>query len=151
MPRSGKFLAAAFLLFGLTAFAQESSEPAATPTPAPAPRRRQMQGDQAEKRLRHLSKRLNLTDDQKEKLRPILQDEANQIKAVDDDTSLTPQQRHRKEKEIHVATRSQMDGILTDDQKKQLQSANPHGNGMHHGRHRQANPTTTTPDSGTPQ
>jgi len=153
MSRFGKFLAAALLLFGLTALAQESSEPPATPAPAPTPvpRHHPTQTDPAEKRLKRLSKRLSLTDDQKEKLRPILQDEAKQMKVVDDDASLTPQQRHKKTREIRMASRSQMDGILTDEQKKQLQSERPHGAGPHHGRHSAPAPGTTAPDSTTPQ
>jgi len=143
-------LLAAVLFIGICAFAQDSTQPA--PPTSPAPQRRQMRGDRTEQRLKRMTKRLTLTDDQQEKLRPILQDEQKQMQAVDDDTTLTPQQKHRKLKEIHRSSRSQMDSILTDDQKKLLGSERPRGDGMHHGRRAPANPgTSTTTDSNNPQ
>jgi hypothetical protein len=45
-----------------------------------------------------------LEDDQKEKLKPILQDQHKQMKAVRDDTSLTQDQKHEKMKQIHEST-----------------------------------------------
>jgi Spy/CpxP family protein refolding chaperone len=148
MSRFGTLLVVAFLFVSVTAFAQESSEPPATPAPAP---RRHPQVNRAEQRLKRLSKRLNLTDDQKEKLRPILQDEQKQLQAIDDDTSLTPQQKHRKVREIRLTSRSQMDGILTDEQKKLLPSQRtPHGGG-HHARRSQPGSGTTVPDQNSPQ
>jgi len=46
-----------------------------------------------ESRLEEISKQLNLTDDQKAKLKPILQDEAQQMKTLHEDTSLTHEQK----------------------------------------------------------
>lgn len=136
-------LLAAPLVLGMAAFSQESSPPPATS--APRPKHHAAQRDRAEMRLRRISKRLNLTDDQKEKLRPILQDESKRMKEVDDDTALTAQDKHKKLKEIHRATRLQMDEILTDDQKKLLPPERPRGTGAHGRRHGQPNTTTSTP------
>lgn len=147
MSKLGKFLAAAVLFLGLNALAQESSQPA----PTPAPKRHQMRGDWAEQRLMRLSRRLSLTDGQKEKLRPILQDEGKQMKALDEDTALTPQQKHRKGKEIRRAARSQMDGILTDEQKQKLPSEGSHGAGPRHGRRSPMTPVTPAPEPANPQ
>lgn len=71
-----------------------------------------------ESRLEEMSKQLNLTDDQKAKLKPILQDEGQQMKAVHEDTSLTHEQKKAKMKDIREAHRPQIDQILTPDQQK---------------------------------
>ena len=47
-------------------------------------------------KLQELSTELNLTDDQKDKLKPVLQDEFKQLKAVKDDASLSPDQKKNK-------------------------------------------------------
>jgi periplasmic protein CpxP/Spy len=71
-----------------------------------------------ESRMEEMSKQLNLTDDQKAKLKPILQDEAQQMKGAHEDTSLTHEQKKAKMKEIREAHKSQVDQILTPDQQK---------------------------------
>src|SRR5260370_10657774 len=52
-----------------------------------------------ESRLKMLTEKLNLTEDQQAKLKPILEDESKQMKAVHDDTSLAPADRRAKMKE----------------------------------------------------
>lgn len=138
-------LLAVVLLAACAAFSQDSSQP------APAPKQNRMHGDSAEKRLKRMSKRLNLTDEQKEKLRPILADEEKQATAVDADTTLNQQQRHKKMREIRLNSRSQMDSILTPEQKEQMPKMRAGGGGG--GRHRQrpAQPTAPNADSNNPQ
>lgn len=140
-----KLLLVASLLTGLSAVAQDSSQPAA------APQQNRMRGDSAEKRLKRMSKRLNLTDEQKEKIRPILADEEKQTSAVDADTTLTQQQRHKKMREIRMSSRSQMDAILTPEQKEQMPKMRAGGGGG--GRHRQhaAQPPAASTDPNNPQ
>jgi len=121
-----RMLLVALLLAGFGAFAQDSSQPA--PTTA-GPKR--LHGDQAEHRLKRLSKRLNLTDDQKEKIRPILQDEEKQLTSLESDNTLTAQQKHRKTREIRMSSRSQMDSILTVEQKAKIQGGRTHVGGHH--------------------
>ena len=118
-----KILLVAALLTGLSAFAQDSSQP------APAPQQTRKHGDSAEKRLKRMNKRLNLTDEQKEKLLPILEDEEKQASAVDADTMLSQQQKHRKMHEIHRTARSQMDPILTAEQRTQMPTVRAGGGG----------------------
>jgi Spy/CpxP family protein refolding chaperone len=72
-----------------------------------------------ESRLEEMSKQLNLTDDQKTKLKPILQDEAQQLQAVHNDASLSQDQKKAKAKEIHAAFKPQVNNVLTPDQQKQ--------------------------------
>jgi len=119
-------LLVALLLAGFGAFAQDSSQPAAT-TAGP----KHMGGDRAEHKLKKLSKRLNLTDDQKEKIRPILQDQEKQLKSLESDTTLTAQQKHEKARDIRMSSKSQMADILTPEQKEKIQSRKTHGEGHH--------------------
>jgi periplasmic protein CpxP/Spy len=71
-----------------------------------------------ESRLEWMSKELNLTEDQKAKLKPILADEAKQMHALKEDTTLTPEQKREKMKEIHQKTESQVNETLTPEQQK---------------------------------
>ena len=64
-----------------------------------------------------MSARLNLTDEQKAKVRPILEDEVKQIMALRANTSLPPADRQAKVREIRQSTRQQIDQILTPEQK----------------------------------
>jgi Spy/CpxP family protein refolding chaperone len=70
-----------------------------------------------EARLKRMSETLNLTDEQKEKIRPVLQSEADQLKAMREDTSLSQDQRREKRLQIMQATRKQIREILTPEQR----------------------------------
>src|SRR5690348_18430308 len=74
----------------------------------------------ADEHLQMLSQKLNLTDDQKAKVKPILEQHLKERDAIMKDTSLTQEQKHAKMKESMDAAHKQMDPILNDDQKKQL-------------------------------
>jgi protein CpxP len=69
-------------------------------------------------RVENLSKQLNLTDDQKPKVRAIYEDAANQRQALRQDTSLSRQDRMEKMRAINQSTRKQIENILTAEQKK---------------------------------
>lgn len=71
-----------------------------------------------ENRLEEMSKQLNLTDDQKVKLKPVLQDEMQQLQAAHNDTSLSHDQKVAKAKEIREAHKAQINDVLTPDQQK---------------------------------
>ena len=75
-----------------------------------------------QEKLQHISTELNLTDDQKQQLKPILQSEVQQLKAVNNDASLSSDQKQAKGREIHQSAKSQMSSILTPDQQKKLAS-----------------------------
>ncbi len=70
--------------------------------------------------LQHLSSELNLTEDQKTKIQPILQSEFQQLKSVKDDASLSPDQKQAKVQEIRENAKSQIAPTLTPDQQKKL-------------------------------
>ena len=82
----------------------------------------QMKHGGMQDRLEWLSKELNLSDEQKEKLKPILQDEGKQMRAVHDDSSLTPDQRRDKMKQIHQTFRPQIQAVLTPEQQEKLKN-----------------------------
>jgi protein CpxP len=88
--------------------------------------------------LDHLSQMLSLTDDQKTKIKPILETESTQVKSLFQDTSMSPQDRHTKMRGIHDTTMGQIRPLLTSDQQAKLDSMKQHegmgrGKGMGHG------------------
>ena len=77
---------------------------------------------EAAKKVEALAKQLNLTADQKEKLLPVLADEAPKLKAVKDDTTLTGLQKLQKIRAIHAETDPKVKAILTPTQYEQWQT-----------------------------
>jgi periplasmic protein CpxP/Spy len=98
---------------GLT-FAQTSQEPQASTADKHAGTHQK--GESAEQHLQMLSEKLNLTDDQKAKLKPILQDQMQQMKAVREDSSLSQDQKQAKIKSIHESFHDQINAVLTPEQ-----------------------------------
>jgi periplasmic protein CpxP/Spy len=137
-------LIVAGLLTSLTAFSQDTIQPATTPRP----RHSHAQLDRSEQRLKRLTKKLGLTDEQKEKLHPILQDEDKQMSSLDSDTTLTAQQKHKKMREIRMASKAQMDEILTPEQKEKMPKMHSAAGERHRRKAGSATPSadpTTTP------
>jgi periplasmic protein CpxP/Spy len=101
------------LAAGLT-FAQTSQE-----SQAPTPDKHvgmHHNAESADQHLQMLSEKLNLTDDQKAKLRPILQDQMQQMKAVREDSSLSQEEKRSKMKSIHESLHDQINAVLTPEQ-----------------------------------
>ncbi len=78
--------------------------------------------EQAAKKVEALAKQLNLTADQKEKLLPVLADEAPKLKAVKADTTSTGLQKLQKIRAIHEETDPKVKAILTPAQYEQWQT-----------------------------
>jgi Spy/CpxP family protein refolding chaperone len=70
--------------------------------------------------LERLSKELNLTDEQKEKVKPILDEQTKQMHATQEDASLNQEQKRDKMKQVHQTTHSQINDILTPEQQKKF-------------------------------
>jgi periplasmic protein CpxP/Spy len=79
------------------------------------------QQENAESKLQQISQQLNLSEEQKTKLKPILQDEVDQLKALKSDTSASSQDKLQKAKEIRASHKQQIDAILTPEQKQKWQ------------------------------
>lgn len=66
--------------------------------------------------MEKIIEQLKLTDDQTAKVKPILKDQAEKMKALRDDTSISQEDRRPKMKEIHEATNAKLKAVLTEDQ-----------------------------------
>ena len=75
----------------------------------------------AAERLQEISVQLNLTEDQKEKIKPVLMKEAPKLKALKEDTSLTRRKRFQGLRVIMDETSASLKPILTPDQLRTLQ------------------------------
>jgi protein CpxP len=89
--------------------------------PGPAGQHRPGKPMTTEDRLARLTQYLNLTDDQQQKIRPILDIETKQMDALHQDTTLTGQDRWSKVQTIRDTTTSQIKPILNPDQLKKYE------------------------------
>lgn len=105
--------AAGLMVIGQTSHAQQT---------APAAQQGGAMSGQAmgamspESRLKMLTEKLSLTDDQQAKLKPILEDEAKQMKSLHDDSSLAPMDKRSKMMDAHQAFTEKINAVLTPDQ-----------------------------------
>jgi protein CpxP len=112
------------LLLSAGAFAQDQSSGTASQDQQQGQKmgghrhRGKMKDPQA--RLDHMSKVLNLTDDQKSKIKPILDNENQQMQALKSDTSTAKQDKRAKMMDIHKSTMDQIKPILNSDQQAKL-------------------------------
>lgn len=90
-----------------------------------AKRERPAKTSVAQDRLQQMSEQLNLTAEQKEKIKPILQEEAEKMKAIRGDTSLTPEQKREKAKELRTELANKLKPILTPEQFQKWQKRGP--------------------------
>lgn len=73
-------------------------------------------------RIKKLADYLGLSDAQKAQIKPILESAGQQAKAIKADTSLTPQARQAKMKDLRKSTNQQTMAILTPDQRQKLKA-----------------------------
>lgn len=69
--------------------------------------------------VQRLSEKLNLTDDQKSQITPIIADRQQQLRALRANTSMRPLQKRRKMKSIFEDSDKKIKSILTAEQRKQ--------------------------------
>jgi Spy/CpxP family protein refolding chaperone len=74
----------------------------------------------AGKRMGFMARELNLTDAQKAQLKPMFQQQREQMQALKADTSLTPEQKHEKAQQIRADGRKQFLSVLTPEQQQKL-------------------------------
>lgn len=78
------------------------------------------QGMSADEHLQMLAQKLNLTDDQKAKIKPILEQHMQERQAIMKDQSLSQAEKHSKMQASMESAHSKIEPILTEDQKKQF-------------------------------
>jgi len=109
-------IAFAFAALSLPALAQAGS--GATGTTGETAGKAQHHGmPSIDERVQHLTKALNLSDDQQAKVKSILQDQQNQANSLRQDTSISQQDRRAKFMQIHQTTQQSIRDVLNDDQK----------------------------------
>jgi len=82
--------------------------------------RGQGQPPTAEQRLQRMAQQLNLTEAQQQQIKPILENESQQMQALRGDTSLSQDDRRAKMMQIRQTSASQIKPILNADQQKQF-------------------------------
>ena len=109
-----------FVAFGLVAaFAVPFA--AAKPQAAPAAQAHE-KGMGMHDKMQAALDSLNLTDDQKAKIKDIFADAKTKHEAVSTDASLNEEQKKAKLKELHEATMAKLNEVLTPDQQAELKT-----------------------------
>ena len=90
----------------------------ATPAPQAAGKEKGMHGDG----LQAAVESLNLTDEQKAKVKDIFADAKTKHQAVSSDTTLSEEQKKAKIKELHSSTVAKLNEVLTPEQQTELKS-----------------------------
>jgi periplasmic protein CpxP/Spy len=114
-------LAAGLTLCSGAAIAQDSST---TPQQPQAPgggegmHRHGMSPDEA---LARMTKRYNLSADQQSQIKPILQDQQQQMEALRSDTTTSRDDKMAKAKSIREASNTKIESVLNDQQKQQYE------------------------------
>lgn len=88
-----------------------------------------------DQRLQHMTKTLNLNSDQQAKIKPMLEQEQQQMESLHQDTSMSQADKRSKMMQIRQGTNDQIKGVLTSDQQakwEQMQERNMQ-RGMDHG------------------
>lgn len=80
-------------------------------------------------RLKMMSEALALTDAQKEKIKPIIADEAAALKALREDTSVAEDARRTKQRDIRQAHAAKIRAVLTPEQQAKFDELRPMGGG----------------------
>ena len=111
-----------------TAFGQDEQAPPAPPQVGQQPDQQSGPGmgrhrghrhmPTVDDQLKHLTKQLNLSDDQQAKLKPILEDQRKQMDGIRNDSSLSREDRFGKMQELRQSSDTQIKSVLNDDQQK---------------------------------
>ena len=112
----------AICLLGVAVWAQQTPPAQGDNSQAPAGHGKMGhgQGMNADEHLQMLAQKLNLTDDQKAKIKPILEQHMQERQSIMKDQSLSQAEKHSKIQASMESAHTKIDPILTDDQKKQF-------------------------------
>jgi Spy/CpxP family protein refolding chaperone len=106
------------VMLGLNALA--GAQDAQQAAPPQAASKMPAGGESVDARLDHMSKDLNLTQEQRDKIRPLLEGQKKQMDELRSNTSLTPEQKRDKARTTMVETREKIVAVLTPEQKQKL-------------------------------
>jgi protein CpxP len=109
------------LVGGAHVFAQEPGGAPETQGPPAGGGHRGMMMDPAQQ-LEGMTKRYNLSADQQTQIKPILAQQQQQMQALRGDSSLSREDRMTKMQSIHADTKTKIEAVLNDDQKKQFEA-----------------------------
>lgn len=87
--------------------------------PADGPRGRGMRMD-PDRQLQRLTRELNLTSDQQEKIKPLLVERQQKMQALFQDQSAAPEDRRTQGRTIMEGTNNSIKAVLNDDQKQKF-------------------------------
>jgi protein CpxP len=111
---------AGLLGLGMTAFAQDST---VQQPPADAQAQgRGRHGMDPDQQLAHLTKALSLSSDQQTQIKPILENEHQQMMQVHQDQSLSRQDKMAKMKSLNEDSHSKIEAVLNDQQKQKFEA-----------------------------
>ena len=79
-------------------------------------------GMDPDQRLAHMTKRYKLTADQQSQIKPILQDEQQQMQGMRSDTSTSRDDKRAKMQSMHQASTQKIEAVLTDEQKQKFEA-----------------------------
>lgn len=122
MKQIRQLMLLAICLLGVAVWAQQTPPAQGDTSQAPAAHGKMAHGHamSADEHLQMLAQKLNLTDDQKAKIKPIIEQHMQERQTIMKDQSLSPAEKHSKVEASMDSAHSKIDGILTDDQKKQF-------------------------------
>lgn len=75
-----------------------------------------------DQRLAHMTKRYKLTADQQSQIKPILQDEQQQMQSMRSDTTSSREDKRAKMMSMHQASTQKIEAVLTDEQKQKFEA-----------------------------
>lgn len=100
---------------------QESPQSSGAPDAGAPPHGRPAHDSRIERRLQIMSEQLNLTDEQQEKIRPLLKNETERIRELRSDPNLTRNRAQHQIARVRKNTRQKIAEVLTPEQRKQWQ------------------------------
>ena len=80
-------------------------------------------GDRVKQQIAELSEHLNLTEEQKKAIGPIIEKEMKEIQALRADTTLSKEEKIEKMKAIRQTAQEEMNKVLTPEQQEKLAEA----------------------------
>jgi Spy/CpxP family protein refolding chaperone len=115
-------LAGSIIAAGIPALAQQAATDSQSNTTAQQPEtERHHHGGKHGDRMARMAEKLNLSQDQQDKLKPIFEKQRDQAQAIKNDNSLSQDQKKEKFQSLRQDTMAQVNGILTPEQQQQWQ------------------------------